>query len=170
MEPLDGLPPLAEALQLDESDRQQLRAVGKSQGSIFQGAGESRDTTNKQIFWALNGGAFNGGQSVTVAAPPGDNALHVYRISFDDDINAPITKLRIDPSTLSGITSRIDFVRIYSEGPEITPPVASLDPATAGDRRYDRSSADGASAMAPRRTPATPGPRKRTDEHGRRPL
>lgn len=47
---LAGVPEsLSEALQLDESDRQQLRAVGKSQGTIFQGAGESRDTNVKQI-------------------------------------------------------------------------------------------------------------------------
>lgn len=46
---LEGVPEsLAEALQLDETERQQLRTVG-SQGAIFQGYGESSDTGDKQI-------------------------------------------------------------------------------------------------------------------------
>jgi hypothetical protein len=90
------------------------------------------DTTPKQLFYALSGGAFFGSQSITMPAAPGDNNAHVYRITFDDDINAPITRLRFDPSSASGVTTKIDYIRIYSEGPEITPPLAELDPAALG--------------------------------------
>ncbi|GAA5478446.1 hypothetical protein [Haloferula helveola] len=93
---------------------------------------EPGDTTPKQLFYALSGGAFGATQRIDLAAPADDGALHVYRITFDDDINAPITRLRLDPSNTTGIVSNIDFVRIYSEGPEILPPTAELDPAALG--------------------------------------
>ena len=93
------------------------------------------DTSSKRLFWGLNGAAPTSGQSLAFPLLPNDGSLHIVRLNLDDLINDRITSLRFDPSTTSGITTNVDFIRIYSEGPEIPfipPPVAELDPAPLG--------------------------------------
>ncbi|MBK1828854.1 hypothetical protein [Haloferula rosea] len=93
------------------------------------------DTSSKRLFWGLNGAGPVGGQALSFPPLPTDGLLHVVRLNLDDLINDRITSLRFDPSTTSGITTNVDFIRIYSEGPEIPfipPPVAELDPAPLG--------------------------------------
>lgn len=93
------------------------------------------DTSFKQLFWGLNDGPVLGGQSIAFPALPNDGLPHVVRLTFDDLINGRITSLRYDPSNATGVTSNLDFIRIYSEGPEIPyipppdPPITELDPA-----------------------------------------
>lgn len=98
---------------------------------------DSGDTAEKQLFWKLNGGGVSATQSIKIPAGsvPANDALHVIRLNLEDVINNRITGLRYDPSNAMNITSNIDYIRIYSEGPEIPyfpPPVVELDPAPLG--------------------------------------
>lgn len=93
------------------------------------------DRSGKQIFWGLNGNVVSGAQSFVLPALPADGLVHIVRLNLDDVINNRITSLRYDPSNATGVTSSLDFIRIYSAGPEIPyipppdPPVTELDPA-----------------------------------------
>lgn len=94
---------------------------------------DPNDSSEKQLFWKLNGQGANPAQRVTLPSVPNDGALHIVRVSLNDVINSRITGLRYDPSNELNITSNLDFIRIYSEGPEIPffpPPVTELDPET----------------------------------------
>ncbi|MFC7336031.1 hypothetical protein ACFQY0_02485 [Haloferula chungangensis] len=91
------------------------------------------DTSSKRLFWGLDGDGVTADQSRVISNVPNDGLSHVIRLNLNDVINDRLTSLRYDPSSTSGITSNLDYIRIYSEGPEITPipdPLAELDPAT----------------------------------------
>ncbi|MGB6220289.1 hypothetical protein [Haloferula sp.] len=91
------------------------------------------DTAEKQLFWKLDGGGAAAAQRVTFPTVPNDGELHVVRVNFDDVINGRLTGLRYDPSNTTDVVTNIDYIRIYSEGPEIPffpPPVTELDPET----------------------------------------
>lgn len=77
------------------------------------------DNSTKRLFWGLDGNAFSADQALTLPTIPDDGNEHVVRINFDDVINAPITRLRYDPSMGVDISSKINFIRIYSAGPQI---------------------------------------------------
>lgn len=95
---------------------------------------DAGDTGEKQLFWATNDGAINGDQRIIFPDVPADDSAHVVRVSFDGGgLEGRLTRLRYDPSDALGITSNIDYIRIYSEGPEIPynpPPSGELDPAS----------------------------------------
>jgi hypothetical protein len=89
------------------------------------------DTSSKQLFWGIDGNGVTGQQSVPLPTVPNDGSPHVIRVTLDDLINGRLTKLRYDPSTTGSITTNLDYIRVYSEGPEIPffpPPIAELDP------------------------------------------
>lgn len=98
---------------------------------------DAADTSSKRLFWGLNGNGAVASQSVTFPSIPAGGS-YVIRMNLDDVINDRITSLRYDPSTVTGITSNLDFIRIYSEGPEIPyipppdPPMTELDPSPLG--------------------------------------
>lgn len=77
------------------------------------------DTSSKRLFWGLDGNAFNATQAITFPPIPDDGNEHVVRLNLDDVINAPITRIRYDPSAAADFSSKINFIRIYSAGSQI---------------------------------------------------
>ncbi len=71
-----------------------------------------------ELFWQADElGEFSADRRVELPVLPADGAAHVIRVTFTGDIVGILNNFRFDPSRSANIISKIDYVRIYTDGP-----------------------------------------------------
>ncbi|MFT6862795.1 MAG: hypothetical protein ACJAVK_001355, partial [Akkermansiaceae bacterium] len=124
--------------------------IDLSLGTILEIRLKQSDLDGVQFFWADDTGGPAPVRQTTILGDQiaNDGLFHTYQISFADVIVGDLDTLRVDPGNVGGRTVEIDYIRIGSAAPPITPAVIAFayDP-TFGDIEITWQSVQGSSYL-----------------------